>query len=266
MTPCLKSLWTRCAAVIAIILTASLVFLTACTPNNNQGESTETVDGSSNVNSTGADSTTEHTESSKITEDAETTEQTEPSETTEATETTEQTESSKTTEVTEATEQTESSKTTEVTEATDQTESEEYGGSETQPPCETDSQESESDEAEEQLEFVENGDGATYSVVGIGTYKGKDVVIPKEYKGKPVTAIADGAFAGEDIESVTISTTLTKIGNGAFEGCNGLSIYFAGTKKQWIAIDKSDEWNSGMTDYSVYPGAVSDNDWGITIG
>ncbi|MCD7712004.1 MAG: leucine-rich repeat domain-containing protein, partial [Firmicutes bacterium] len=45
-----------------------------------------------------------------------------------------------------------------------------------------------------------------------------DVVVGDEYKGVPVTKIADGAFKDEEITSITLPDSLTTIGANAFEG------------------------------------------------
>ena len=55
---------------------------------------------------------------------------------------------------------------------------------------------------------------------------GTEVVVPTEINGLPVREIADGAFKNSDISSVTLPSTLRKIGWFAFEGCTQLeSVY-----------------------------------------
>ena len=70
----------------------------------------------------------------------------------------------------------------------------------------------------------------TYTVAGDGVtgtgYTGGDtlVVIPDSFDGKPVTAIAEGAFADKTtIKSIAVPDTVTSIGKGAFRGCKGLT-------------------------------------------
>ncbi|MCQ2385528.1 MAG: leucine-rich repeat domain-containing protein [Clostridia bacterium] len=59
--------------------------------------------------------------------------------------------------------------------------------------------------------------------MGIGTYTGKDLVIPETYEGKPVTAVAPAAFFQcETFTSLSLPKTVTEIGSGAFYGCTGL--------------------------------------------
>lgn len=61
-----------------------------------------------------------------------------------------------------------------------------------------------------------------YVVTGIGTARG-NVVIGDEYRGKPVTAIADRAFYGKSaLTGITISANVKSIGKYAFTGCSNL--------------------------------------------
>ena len=69
-------------------------------------------------------------------------------------------------------------------------------------------------------DFLSSG---SYEVVGIGTCNDKDIVIPEEYKGMPVTSIAEEAFKECDkIKSVTIPGSVVDIGDSAFEDCRSL--------------------------------------------
>lgn len=74
-----------------------------------------------------------------------------------------------------------------------------------------------------ELGYRLNDDGKSYRVSGIGTCKDKDLVIPAEYHGLPVTAIGESAFEGcKRLKSVRIPDSITSIGNSAFGGCSGL--------------------------------------------
>ena len=56
------------------------------------------------------------------------------------------------------------------------------------------------------------------------TGPGGDVVIPDKINGLPVTIIADGAFQNcSELNSVTISNSVTTVGNWAFAGCTKLT-------------------------------------------
>ena len=65
------------------------------------------------------------------------------------------------------------------------------------------------------LELQEIG---VYHVVGVEDGV-REIEIPAEYRGVTVTAIADEAFRGTDIESVVIPATIKKIGEKAFADC-----------------------------------------------
>lgn len=84
----------------------------------------------------------------------------------------------------------------------------------------------ESTEYSEGLEFTINEypvDGG-YSVTGIGTCTDTDIVIPKTYKGRPVTGIKYRAFANcTSLTSVTIPNSVKSIGYSSFEDCTSLT-------------------------------------------
>ena len=73
------------------------------------------------------------------------------------------------------------------------------------------------------LYFSRNDDKTGYLVVGIGTCKDTDIIIPSTYKGLPVVGISERAFYhASKITSVTIPDTVTSIGNEAFIECESL--------------------------------------------
>jgi hypothetical protein len=72
-----------------------------------------------------------------------------------------------------------------------------------------------------QFDYVTNADGTTISITG---YSGPDVVtIPPAISGLPVTGIGDHAFYYDGLISVTIPSSITNIGQSAFQGCDGLT-------------------------------------------
>ena len=76
----------------------------------------------------------------------------------------------------------------------------------------------------EGLKFELNKDGNSYSVKGIGTCRDTNIVIPRTYNGKPVTAISTSAFLyNNSIVSVDIPEGVTSIGSSAFAFCTMLT-------------------------------------------
>ena len=54
--------------------------------------------------------------------------------------------------------------------------------------------------------------------------KDKNIVLPESYKGKPVTAIENGAFSGNsNLISIKIPNSVTNIGERAFANCSNLA-------------------------------------------
>ena len=76
------------------------------------------------------------------------------------------------------------------------------------------------------LQFALNHDGNSYAVIGINPKtETKEIIIPKYYKGKPVTKIDDTAFSGNgNITRVTIPEGVLSIGKSAFRNCTSLKI------------------------------------------
>lgn len=78
-------------------------------------------------------------------------------------------------------------------------------------------------EAESGLKFNLINNKTEYEVVGSGTAFG-DIVIESVYRGKPVTKIADKAFANnKKITSVVIGSNVKSIGKNAFAKCSELT-------------------------------------------
>lgn len=79
-------------------------------------------------------------------------------------------------------------------------------------------------EASEGLDLIPNEDGSAYTVTGIGSFTGSQIVIPSTYNGLPVTAIGRAAFRdNENLVSLIIPGTITSIGNYAFANCAKLT-------------------------------------------
>ncbi len=76
-----------------------------------------------------------------------------------------------------------------------------------------------SDGGEKVLAMELSGDGSSYTVTGIGSYEGTDIIIPAEYKGVPIKEISERAFRFKsEITSVTIPDTVEVIRESAFAG------------------------------------------------
>ena len=71
------------------------------------------------------------------------------------------------------------------------------------------------------MEHYEDLNG--YAVLGIGSCKDTEIVIPSEYNGKPVVAILSSAFyQNQTITSVTLPESIRSIGQWAFAYCKNL--------------------------------------------
>ncbi len=74
------------------------------------------------------------------------------------------------------------------------------------------------------ITYTLNEGGQSYTCTG-GSFAVSDIFIAAMYNGKPVTRIADRAFAGKDLlRSVSIPDTVTHIGEQAFQETNLTSI------------------------------------------
>ena len=74
----------------------------------------------------------------------------------------------------------------------------------------------------QRLTYTRVGDG--YVVTKCANNLKTEIVIPSEYKGKPVIGISDDAFKKcVSLTSVTIPDSVTSIGNSSFYGCSSLT-------------------------------------------
>lgn len=90
-------------------------------------------------------------------------------------------------------------------------------------------------EPSEGLYFTYSGTDDGYTV---DHYNGSDtdVVIPAFYKGEPVTAIEYNAFYYDSITSITLPSSITYIGSGAFDGCHELKNVYIQDLESWYNI------------------------------
>ncbi|MGI6179283.1 leucine-rich repeat domain-containing protein [Butyricicoccus intestinisimiae] len=150
--------------------------------------------------------------------------------------------------------------------------------------------------AENGFEYTVTGDEAT--ITGY-TGSAKNIVIPSELGGKPVTAIGEDAFYQNktitsvkipegvtsieitafrncsSLTEVTIPKSVTSIGWGAFVECDALTtVHYGGTQKDWDALKKNiGEGNAWLLNANIiysenssdYAYSVNDAGDGVTI-
>ncbi len=64
----------------------------------------------------------------------------------------------------------------------------------------------------------------SYTVSGIGSYAGSNLIIPSSYKGKPITYIGNNAFRNcSSLTSIVLPSSVTSIGVNAFNNCKSLT-------------------------------------------
>ena len=84
---------------------------------------------------------------------------------------------------------------------------------------------------------------------------GDDSNVPASLKTVVVTGstkIGANAFACcSGLKNLTIAATVTGIGDYAFDGCSDLTITFNGTRAQWDALEKSENWATGCNGLTV---------------
>lgn len=79
---------------------------------------------------------------------------------------------------------------------------------------------------ESKLTYELDSDGKSYIVSGLSDFLvSKELVIPKEYNGLPITKIKDYAFANKDIPSIVIPSNIIEIGKRAFMDAGIDNIY-----------------------------------------
>ncbi|MBO7214878.1 MAG: leucine-rich repeat protein [Clostridia bacterium] len=82
-----------------------------------------------------------------------------------------------------------------------------------------------------------------YSVRGLGSFTGTEIIIPNEYNGMPVTDINASAFKGKLITSVYIPASVKVIGKQAFSGCINLTSVSieSGSALESVGLDAFEE-------------------------
>ena len=69
--------------------------------------------------------------------------------------------------------------------------------------------------------------------------------------GNSIKSIASSGFSScWLLTSLTIGSGVTSIGDYVFKNCNNLDlIHYQGTKEQWYAIKKGENWNTNWSSY-----------------
>lgn len=84
---------------------------------------------------------------------------------------------------------------------------------------------------------------------------GSDSNVPASLKTVVITGstkIGSNAFVCcPGLKNLTIAATVTGIGDYAFDGCSDLTITFNGTRAQWDALEKSENWATGCNGLTV---------------
>ncbi|MBQ7170968.1 MAG: leucine-rich repeat protein [Clostridia bacterium] len=77
--------------------------------------------------------------------------------------------------------------------------------------------------AAEAFFFQLSEDGAGYRLCGVGACRDADLVLPDEYRGKPVVSVDGGAFCDLSwLKTLTVPEGIREIGGEAFSGCGAL--------------------------------------------
>ncbi len=130
--------------------------------------------------------------------------------------------------------------------------------------CGNDTPTSSSSPEEEHLAYKLADDGSSYTVMGMGTVTGTDVIIPATYQDLPVTAIHEYAFRNgkctsitfdensqitsipdmafhesEKLTSIAFPASLSSIGSSVFSGCVSLAS---------ITVDENNEYFQSIDD------------------
>jgi len=91
---------------------------------------------------------------------------------------------------------------------------------------------------EQLYSFKLNADGRSYSVSSKGLRGNTRAVIPAEYKGLPVTAIAKESFCfNSTLESIFIPASINYIGEGSFRECKALQYIDIESVEAWLNIE-----------------------------
>lgn len=104
------------------------------------------------------------------------------------------------------------------------------------------------------LSYSQNADG-TLTVTGMGLCTDTDVIIyAATAEGKSVTAIAEGAFAGNTtIKTISLPESINSIGEGAFAGCTALTQINVNSSNAHFASLEGVLYNKALTVLVAFP-------------
>ncbi|MGN0797078.1 MAG: hypothetical protein ACI4M5_02625, partial [Christensenellales bacterium] len=109
----------------------------------------------------------------------------------------------------------------------------------------------------EGLSYTLSSDGLSYAVkrYSYTVDDEKNVVIPSEHNGKPVTGISVMAFVSiKGLKSITIPNSIEKFAWIIIGDCTDLTtINYQGTMEQWRAIEKNSFWEqNNSVDFAIH--------------
>lgn len=104
-----------------------------------------------------------------------------------------------------------------------------------------------------ELVFSINENNDSYSVTGLEIQQNTYIRIPETYENHLVTTIESQAFKLKAFTYIYIPESVKSIGDEAFMYCQELRRFiFLGTKEQWRAIEKGENWSFGTVNCSVH--------------
>jgi hypothetical protein len=85
---------------------------------------------------------------------------------------------------------------------------------------------------------------STLVSVGKNAFATNQQMTVADFSGSSLKSLGEGAFQFcYQLKTIILPSTLTSIGKDCFNGVNGNSLTFLGSKSQWNAISKADGWN-----------------------
>ena len=113
-----------------------------------------------------------------------------------------------------------------------------------------------------QGQFIYATNNGTITVTGY-TGTGGATIIPATVNGLWVTAIADGAFDGSSISSVSISSNITSIADDAFLDCTSLTNVVVDAQNTNYNSSNGVLFNHGLGTLVLYPAGLAGSAYGI---